>query len=175
MKPLQLNAGVLTCIPFDRRVFDISTVWLANPDLRQLIQADDMPLQQRLDWFDALAHRDDYIIRAMALDNTPVGCFGIKHVDRLNHRAEYWSYLGNRIHWGLGIGRAMLAQGCLIACENDVAILYVHIASHNERSQRFFRQAGFQHWRDVPGGVAMDATVVSLLDHLDNESGHHPT
>ncbi len=175
MKPLELDDGVLTCIPFDRRVFDMSTVWLADPELRYLINAENMSQPQRVAWFEALTNRSDYIIQAMALDGTPVGCFGIKHIDRINHRAEYWLYLGSRAYWGLGIGRAMLKEGCFIAQENDVTVLYVHIVSDNDRSKKFFQRAGFQHVRDVPNGVEMHTAVASLLDRLSHDGRHART
>lgn len=166
MKPLELGIGTLTCIPFDRRVFDMSGEWLKDTELRQLIHADNMSQNDRLRWFDTLSERCDYIIQAMALNSIPVGCFGIKHIDRLNHQAEFWLYLGSRSHWGLGIGRTMLQQGCLIAQAHDIKILYVHIVADNKRSIRFFQRAGFQHVKDIPHGIEMHAPVASLLENL---------
>ena len=83
--------------------------WLQDPEIKRLTDTPDSHAAQR-SWFESLGGRTDYFVWRIEVDGAPIGAFGLKHVTLED--AEYRAYLGERAHWGCGIGQWMLDRAC---------------------------------------------------------------
>lgn len=143
IKPV-IDADALSCGPYDQAFFEASGDWLSNPELRQLIRAEESHPDDRARWFASLPSREDYWIWGISLSGRPIGCFGIKQVDRVNRCGEYWGYIGDPHLWGRKIGPWILRQAMNRAAESGLESLYLHVWQHNERAVRLYKRAGFR-------------------------------
>lgn len=157
------SIGVVTIGVFDRRFFDASTEWLVNEELRRLTMATQTSFEDRVKWFESLPNRSDFIIRGIAVDGKPVGSFGLRNVDRLHARAEYWSQIGDPTFWGKGLSRWMMREGVRIADQQGMVELYMKVADYNDRAIRASRRDGFELRQGQPGTVEFVAQVQDLV------------
>lgn len=156
----------LTVEPFDLQFYEASGIWLQNPELRELILAEPSQEDARRRWFDSLANRDDYWIWGVALEGKPVGCFGIKHVDRVHKTGEYWGYIGLSELWGKSIGGWILREAGRRAENAGIESLYLRVWSKNERALRLYRRAGFHNRFSYGELRVMACSIDKLLSSL---------
>jgi RimJ/RimL family protein N-acetyltransferase len=97
-------------VRYDERLLERSWAWLQDPEIKRLTDTPDFTRAAQRSWFESLAGRTDYFVWGIEVDGAPIGAFGIKHVTQDD--AEYWGYLGERSHWGRGIGQWMLERAC---------------------------------------------------------------
>lgn len=159
----KVSVGAVTYSTFDRQFFDASTEWLANEELRRMTMARETSFDERVAWFESIPHREDFIIRGIAVDGQPVGCFGFRNVDRINRRAEYWSQIGDPAYWGKGLSKWMMAEGVRIAHKEGIEEVYMKVASYNERAMRASRRDGFEARNETDGVVEFAAGIKELL------------
>ena len=150
----------LNCEPFDHRFFEASGQWLANPELRQLIMAPEPDPAGRLHWFQSLSNRDDYCIWGVSLNGRPIGCFGIKQIDRRQKTGEYWGYIGDPHLWGKRIGPWILSEAAARAAARGLDSLYLRVWIENLRAIRLYRRAGFDD-------SSLDGDVLKMTARLE--------
>lgn len=136
--------GKLAIHPFDERFFGESGRWLANPDVRRLTMSPVVDECSRRRWFETLPTRKDYWIWGVCLEDRPIACFGIKHVDSSLAAGEYWGYIGEPSLWGHGIGSWMLEQALNKAHKSGLHEIYLRVWTQNIRAIRLYRRFGFQ-------------------------------
>ena len=82
--------------------------WLQDPETKALTMTPDFARDDQRRFFDKLADRRDYRIWGVELTGEgPIGAAGLKHID--GKSAEYWGYIGEKAHWGRGLGKQMLS------------------------------------------------------------------
>ena len=79
-----------------------------------------------------------------------IGCIGLKNLQ--GTRAEYWSYIGEKQHWGRGFGRQMLDLGEQEARARGFEVIDLVIGKSNERSVGLHRREGYDIVGETPDG-----------------------
>jgi RimJ/RimL family protein N-acetyltransferase len=129
-------------VPFDEQFLAASLRWFRDPELCRLMQTEPFDADVQREWFDALRHRQDYCIWGIALDGLPVGAFGLKNIDPARG-AEWFMYVGDERHRGLGIGDWVEVEIVKKARALGIVRLWGHALSDNEPVLRLHRRHGF--------------------------------
>ena len=157
MPPTETLAGVHR-VAYDERFLEASWEWLRDPELRRLTDTPYFSREAQRAWFDGLRGRTDYAVWGIEVDGQPVGAFGLKHVTA--DEAEYWGYIGERAHWGRGIGQWMLEQSAGEARARGVARLVLRVIAENARARRAYTRFGFETVSDDASEVLMALPLV---------------
>lgn len=149
----------LRLVPFDRAILDRSWTWLSDPELKRLTMTPDFTREEQLRFFDALPRRRDYLVWGVELPGEgPIGVAGLKHLDPPG--AEYWGYIGEKWHWGRGLGKQMLSLVEQEARSRGLTRLRLRVARDNPRAIRLYERQGWA----VTGGDGEALFMAKALD-----------
>lgn len=129
-------------VTYDKIYFVLSKTWLLDSEVNYLIHAGDIPNdEERLQWFNSLMSRSDYLIWGVEYNGTPVGVCGLKKID--GKTAEYWGYIGEKSYWGKGIGKMMMAIILDISKELKLSSIWLRVRKYNHRAIGLYKSIGF--------------------------------
>jgi RimJ/RimL family protein N-acetyltransferase len=136
----------LSLVEFDQACLDKSWHWLNDPEIRALTLTPPFTRADQISFFKALPKRTDYVIWGVAIDEGKshqdvIGCAGLKNHRRT--RAEYWGYIGEKRHWGKGLGRQLLDLVEQQARARGFEVLDLVVGKSNIRAFRLYRRAGY--------------------------------
>jgi len=129
-------------VRYDERLLERSWHWLQDPEIKRLTDTPDFTRDAQRSWFESLQGRSDYLIWGVEVEGAPIGAFGLKHVTRED--AEYWGYLGERSHWGRGIGQWMLERARDEARRLGLSRIHLRVRRDNARAIAAYRRFGFR-------------------------------
>jgi RimJ/RimL family protein N-acetyltransferase len=144
-------------VPFDEHALDRSWKWLKNDEIRRLTMTPDFTREEQRTWFLSLSAQSDYLVWAIEIDSLPVGAFGLKHIS--DSSAEYWGYIGEKQHWGRGVGGWMVEQAITKAQDLKLQRLWLRVGHDNERAQRLYLRCGFHRTAEDPSTITMERNV----------------
>lgn len=134
--------GKVELVPFDKRFFDKSRLWLEDEEVNRLTDTGELPAESdRLKWFESLPSKNDYLIWGVACEEEPIGACGLKNIQGSN--AEYWGYIGEKTYWGKGFGSSMLKGVEQKAKELNLDELYLTVLVENNRAIGLYRKNGY--------------------------------
>lgn len=136
-------------VPFDDTCLQLSSRWLKDPELVWLIRAApefDPAVQSA--WYASLPTRTDYAVWGIAVEDTPIGVMGIKHIG-VDDGAEYFMYIGERSYWRLGIARWAMKEIKAEVASRGLTWVYGKVAHYNERSMATDLALGMRPIRDL--------------------------
>ena len=147
-------------VKYDEIYRDRSWDWLQDAEIRDLTMTPVFTRDVQKAWFASLPEKTDYIIWGIAECGQPIGAFGLKNVTHQD--AEYWGYIGERSHWGKGIGRWMVNQSLAEASRLGLTRIYLKVIIHNERAIRLYRAMGFSEAKREQALVWMERSVQAI-------------
>jgi RimJ/RimL family protein N-acetyltransferase len=150
--------GRLTFSRYDERFLEKSWQWLHDPEVKRLTMTPDFTRDQQKQWFQGLADKKDYLIWGLLCDDVAIGAMGLKHI--VKTQAEYWGYIGERSHWGLGLGREMIQFAFGQARQLGLNALYLNVHRDNPRAIALYTRAGFEVTGDNNGVLRMQTALV---------------
>jgi RimJ/RimL family protein N-acetyltransferase len=103
--------------------------WLNDPEIKALTDTPDFTREQQFAWFRGLASKTDYLIWGVWIDGAPAGVFGLKNISEGS--GEYWGYIGEKEHWGKGVGTWMMSQALALASDIGISRLYLKVLKTN--------------------------------------------
>jgi RimJ/RimL family protein N-acetyltransferase len=117
--------------------------WMLDEDLRRnfLFRRIISPSDHQK-WFQEYLLDDTQDINAIYYENEYVGNVGLKNIDKVNHNAETWIYLGESNMKGKGIGKKVYIEFVKSFTFNFHKI-YANIAEFNTSSTNMYQKSGF--------------------------------
>lgn len=145
----------------------------ADPEVQaQLFSGRPPTIEEHLRWLadmEARGDRHEFMI-VERTSGRSVGTIGLRHIDRVNRRAEYGVLIGEPDARGKGL--AAEASRLLLAYAFGTLGLrrvYLHVLARNEDALRLYRRVGFQpegvlrqHVRK--GDEFLDVAVMAVLE-----------
>lgn len=129
-------------VPYSREYLDRSWEWLNDPETKRLTLTPDFTREDQIRFFASLPARDDYRIWGLELEGVgPIGAAGIKHIS--GSTGEYWGYIGEKQHWGQGLGRSILELVEAEAGSLGIDALVLRVAGYNQRAIRLYEHCGY--------------------------------
>jgi RimJ/RimL family protein N-acetyltransferase len=138
--PETSDAG-LSFGPFDERFLEKSWFWLNDPIIKHHTMTPDFTREQQQHWFNALPTMRNYWIWGVAFHGEPIGAVGLKGI--ADGSAEYFGYIGERMLWGRGLGRRILAFAQQVAMERGLRHIRLKVHPTNEAALRLYKGGGF--------------------------------
>ena len=142
---MSITAGPsgLSLIHYGRECLERSWVWLNDPEIAELTMTPPFSLEDQLSFFESLPRRTDYTIWGIHLDGSGlVGATGLKN--QRGTIAEYWGYIGERQHWGKGLGKYLIALVEEKARELGFENLYLKVSVSNSRAISLYEATSFE-------------------------------
>ena len=144
---------------FDEEFFRLSGVWLSDPEIRRLTDTSEFTENQRVEWFKKLPDRPHYRIFGVLFNGVAVGVCGLKNITP-EVDGEYWGYIGDKMHWGQGIGSAMVEFIVQLAIEQSLERLYLKVIPQNTRAISLYSKQGF---RVLSAGVNSESITMEKV------------
>ena len=136
-----MRKNILRAVSFDERFLEISWTWLNDEEIRRLTMTPVFTKEQQRVWFAGLRERTDYVIWGVEMDGKPIGAFGLKNLN--DTTGEYWGYIGDKDHWGQGIGRWMVNDAIKRAGALGLKHLWLRVLSNNLRAIHLYLGCGY--------------------------------
>ena len=140
---LKINNDLVRFVPYNQIFCDLSWQWLNDTEIKRLTLTPDFSYEQQVAWFSTLHLRKDYKIWGIAYSNLPIGAVGIKHIDLIGKKAEYFGYIGDKHFWSKGIGNLMILFIKQEALKEKLKSLYLFVADNNTRAINLYIKHNF--------------------------------
>jgi len=155
--PVRARTSRLTFGRYDERFLEKSWQWLNDPEVKRLTMTPDFTREEQRRWFSCLPERPDYLIWGVSDAATPIGAVGLKNLTKTD--AEYWGYIGERDHWGRGLGRELVEHIIHQAKRLGLTSLYLRVHGENIRAIRLYMSSGFRTSMDENGVLTMRLVI----------------
>lgn len=135
---------------------DILVRWRNDPAVNRYLSNRLMTREEAEAWFHRLTANPKVWLKAIIDDETIVGYAVVESIDEQNRKCELALVIGEREHWGRGVGTIALKTMLAYA----FATLHMHrvwavVARGNERSERLVKKSGF-----VQEGVLREPIII---------------
>lgn len=144
----------ISFIAFNEQFLQHSTRWLQDEEIAALIDAPVFSKEKQDAWFHSLPEKDDYFIWGINYNTLPVGVTGLKNVE--NDKGEYWGYIGEKDHWGKGIGKAMLHFIENFATGKGLRTVYLKVLETNTRAVSLYQKHSYTTVKRADGFLWME-------------------
>jgi len=135
--------------------------WIADREVTKFLSIYDqapLTLKEEQDWLKkAIRDKNNFRLAIDTIDGVHIGTVGLNRIDRLNKRAEYGIFIGDKKYWGQGFGteagRLMVEYGFK---KLKLHRIFLQVVAYNIRGIKSYKKIGFkiegrfrQHiWRD---------------------------
>ncbi|MHC4783693.1 MAG: GNAT family N-acetyltransferase [Planctomycetota bacterium] len=132
--------------------------WYNDPKVRKTLVIDEVfELEKTIEWFQTLEANDsraDFIVES--LEGDPIGITGLIDIDRKNKTAQCYCVIGEKDHWGKGLGTEIHSVLFQWGFETfDIQKIWAHIRTNNPAIFRVVEKLGFE----IEGTLRQDAIV----------------
>lgn len=118
--------------------------WLNDPETKPLTDTGDFTLQQQQNWFKNIDANPAYKIWGVSFGEVPIGVCGIKNINVIEKKAEYWGYIGEKQYWFKGLGTIVLGQVLQIAItELNLKYIYLKVLKINIVAIHLYKKFNF--------------------------------
>ena len=134
--------------------------WLNDPQIKSLTDTSDFTQEQQKKWFESIDETPTYKIWGVSFNGIPIGVFGIKNINDLERKGEYWGYIGEKQYWGQGLGKIILNELLKIASnELKLESIYLRVLVENNVAINLYRKFDFQEVSNENGNIIMQKTL----------------
>jgi len=128
-------------VPYTEEFLDLSWIWLNDPEIKSLTNTPSFTKEEQISWFNSLPKRKDYKIWGIKLNGTPIGVCGLKNITDID--CEYWGYIGDKKHWGKGIGSKVMELLIEYAKDKNLQSIWLTVLEKNLRAIKLYEKYGF--------------------------------
>ena len=140
---MNMGCRVSLC-EFDSIFLEKSWIWLNDPYINYYSAIGLISRQEKLESFNSVRERSDYMIWGVKYQDTPIGACGLKNIE--NKQAEYWGYIGERALHGKGLGYEMLTLVLAKAKEMCFSQVVLKVLLDNQRAIRLYQKCFFDEF-----------------------------
>jgi len=100
---------------------------------------------QQTSWFNRVNADKAQKIFAIEVEGVYVGNVGLKYINPIDKKAEYYIFIGDKGYWGKGIGTIatkMILRYCLFSLK--LHKVYLHVDLRNFRAIKLYKKSGFK-------------------------------
>lgn len=140
-------------VEFDEHFLDLTWKWLNDPVIAKMVSANITTRADQNEWFKKIPALSDYFIWGFEFENIPIGVCGIKKVT--NFDCEYWGYIGEKVHWGKGIGTDMMILMENEAKKRKLQSIWLQVNNDNTRAVNLYMRTGYKIERRLDDKLLM--------------------
>ena len=140
-------------IEFDESFLERSWFWLNDTDIKLLTNSPDFTREEQYKWFLRIKQSNDCLAFGVAADSKPVGACGLKNITETD--CEFWGYIGEKTHWGRGIGRIMLEQMQALAQKKGLRSIWLKVVKSNKRAINLYERQGYRVYEESETMIRM--------------------
>jgi RimJ/RimL family protein N-acetyltransferase len=145
-------------VSYSREYLERSWEWLNDPEVKRLTLTPDFTQLDQISFFEALPARSDYRVWGLELEGDgPIGAAGIKNIS--SGTGEYWGYIGEKQHWGQGLGRSILGLVEAEAAALGINELDLRVAPYNLRAISLYEKCGYVACGERDGTLRMNKQI----------------
>ena len=153
-----ISADHIRLRPLTEADMILKVKWYNDPKVRKTLVVDEVfELGKTISWFQTLADDDtraDFMVES--LDGVPIGITGLIDIDRTNKTAQCYCVIGEKDHWGKGLGTEIHSVLFQWGFETfDIQKIWAHIRTNNPAIFRVVEKLGF-----VKEGTLRQDTIV---------------
>ena len=145
-------------IPFSKKHLEFSRRWMNDKEICRLFNRTYKPLSvaAQQSWFKKIMKDETQLILAIETRGVYVGNVGLKSIDLVNKKCEFYIFIGDKEYWGKGIGTE--ATKIIIDRVKKMKIhkIYLHVDETNLAARKMYQKTGF-----VEEGILKDELLRS--------------
>lgn len=132
--------------PFNKEHLKNSRFWMNDREICRLFGRvyKFLTVDAQKKWHEKLLNDKTQLIFAIEVDGIYVGNVGLKNIDFLNKKAEFYIFIGNKEYWGKGIGT--IASGEFLNNIKKLKLhkIYLHVDVSNITAIKLYKKVGFK-------------------------------
>jgi len=134
-------------VKFSKKHLKESREWLNDKEISKLFNRAYKPLtltsQQK--WYEKVIKDKSQLIFAIVVDGVYVGNVGLKNIDFLNKKCEYYIFIGDKKYWGKGVGYESTRQLLSYVKKNlKLHKIYLQVDQKNAPARKLYFKIGFK-------------------------------
>jgi diamine N-acetyltransferase len=144
--------------------------WRSDPELVSLLVAPFRYINIETDrqWFDNYMQNRDCNVRCVICagdaPDAVIGSIGLLNIDFINRKTDFYIQIGNRSHWGKGIGRDATVQMIHHAFDNlNLNRVQLVVLSTNKRAINLYKKIGFKKEGVLRQSVYKNGDFIDLV------------
>ena len=131
---------------FSREHLNDSRLWLNNRNLSRLFCRTYRTITKKsqADWFKKVNKDKSQLIFAITVDGVYVGNIGLKYIDKINRKAEYYIFIGRESYRNRGVGERS-SRLLFKHIQNTLPLkkIYLNVAAYNPKAVQLYEKLGF--------------------------------
>lgn len=135
------NYNKLALVEYNEEFLEKSFCWLNDEELKYLTMTPDFTKRQQEDFYKSLASRKDYFIYGVSFLGDSIGACGLKNF--IDDKAELWLYIGNKKHWGKGLGKKIMVFLENEAIQKGLDKLYLRVLKENKVAINLYKKLNY--------------------------------
>lgn len=131
---------------FNKKHLPDSRLWMNDEEICRLFDRVYKPLSvvAQKKWHAKLLRDKTQLIFTIEVEGVYVGNIGLKNIDYLNKKAEYYIFIGNRNYWNKGIGTISTKKFLnYIKKHFKLHKIYLHVNRSNLVARKLYKKTGF--------------------------------
>lgn len=140
-------------LEFDESFLEKSWCWLNDHEIKMLTKAPDFTREEQHNWFQRVKKSKEYLALGVSADSKPIGACGLKNITKTD--CEFWGYIGEKTHWGKGIGQVMLKHMQDIAQKMGLISIRLTVVKTNERAINLYKRQGYRVYEESEAMIIM--------------------
>jgi len=134
-------------VPFTKKHLKDSRLWMNDRELCRLFNRiyRFLTVTSQGQWYAKLLRDKTQLIFAIEVDGIYVGNAGLKNIDYINKKAEYYIFIGNKEYWGKGIS-TLATKKFLNYTKKRLKFhkIYLHVNQFNLAARKLYQKTGFK-------------------------------
>ncbi len=140
-----------TLVKYTESFLEHSYRWLNNKEIKRLTNTPDLNREGQKKWYESIKERTDYKIWGINFDSRHIGACGLKNIT--NEDCEYWGYIGEKRHWGKGLGSCILFRLINYAKNSNMSSIWLKVLKENQRAINLYSKFGFKQEEELESGI----------------------
>jgi len=133
----------LSFVEYTEVFLEKSWIWLNDTEIKKLTLTPTFTKEQQVRFFKTIKERDEYLIKGILFNSSPIGACGLKNIDKQNQTAEFWTYIGEKQMWGKKLGVRILDEMLNHARILDLKSITLKVSVDNIRAISLYEKIGF--------------------------------
>jgi len=153
-------------VKFSKNNLEKSREWLNDKEISRLFNRVYKPLTPAAQkkWYAEVIKDKSQLIFAIVVDGVYVGNVGLKNIDFLNKKCEYYIFIGDKNYWGRGIGSAGTKQLLSYVKKNlKLHKIYLQVDKNNAPARKLYLKIGFKEEGILRDELIRDGEYITMI------------
>lgn len=136
----------ITFKPLDKSIISLRAEWLKDSEITQAVYGDltvSLSDEDHKNWYNKYSNDNSKEFWFIVFNNKPLGVVDFTNIDTRRKQSNVFVMIGDKSHWGKGIGKRAIEYVISKAQEKNINDLYLEVYKGNTRAIKLYESMQF--------------------------------